>query len=69
MTIGFLVTIAVFLGLLFFLIREVRRPVRDSKWDHAPRRYKRLRIALMLDAPSAIDETQLKELNIHLNKK
>lgn len=47
MTIGFLVTIAVFSGLLFFLVREVRRPVRDSRWDHAPRRYKRLRIALI----------------------
>lgn len=47
MTIGFLVTIAVFLGLLFFLVREIRRPVRDSQWDHAPRRVKRLRIALI----------------------
>lgn len=47
MTIGFLVTVAVFLGLLFLLIREIRRPVRDSKWDHAPHRYKRLRIALI----------------------
>jgi uncharacterized protein len=47
MTIGFVVTVAVFLGLLFFLFREVRRPVRDSKWDHAPRRQKRLRIALI----------------------
>lgn len=47
MTIGFVVTIAVFLGLLFFLVREIRRPVRDSKWDHAPRRFKRVRIALI----------------------
>lgn len=47
MTIGFVVTIGVFLGLLFFLVREIRRPVRDSKWDHAPRWYKRLRIALI----------------------
>lgn len=47
MTIGFVVTIAVFLGLLFLLVREIRRPVRDSKWDHAPRWHKRLRIALI----------------------
>jgi hypothetical protein len=47
MTIGSLVTIAVFLGLLFFLFQEIRRPVRDSKWDHGPRRRKWLRIALI----------------------
>jgi predicted MPP superfamily phosphohydrolase len=47
MTIGFVVTVAVFLGLLFFLFQEIRRPVRDSKWDHAPRRLKRLRIVLI----------------------
>ena len=47
MTIGFVVTAAVFLGLLFFLFRELRRPARDSKWDHAPRRQKRLRIAII----------------------
>ena len=47
MTIPFVVTVAVVLGLLLFLIREVRRPVRDSKWDHGPRRRKRLRIALV----------------------
>lgn len=47
MTIGFLVTIAVFLGLLFFLIQEIRRPVRDSKWDHWPRWRKRLRLAFI----------------------
>src|ERR1700752_179299 len=47
MTIGFLVTIAVFLGLLFFLIQEIRRPVRDSKWDHGPRWRKRLRIVII----------------------
>ena len=48
MTIPFVVTVAVVLGLLLFLIREVRRPVRDSKWDHGPRRRKRLRIALVI---------------------
>ena len=47
MTIGFVVTAAVFLGLLFFLFREIRRPVRDSRWDHTPRRYKRLRIVFI----------------------
>ncbi len=46
MTIGFVVTLAIFLGLLFFLIHEIRVPVRDSKWDHGPRLRKRLRIAL-----------------------
>lgn len=47
MTIGSVVTIAVFLGLLFFLIQEIRRSVRDSKWDHGPRLRKRLRIAFI----------------------
>ena len=47
MTIAFVVVIAIFLGLLFFLIHEIRRPVRDSKWDHGPRRRKRLRIAFI----------------------
>ena len=47
MTIGSVVTIAVFVGLLFFLFREIRRPVRDSKWDHSPRLRKRLRIAFL----------------------
>jgi predicted MPP superfamily phosphohydrolase len=47
MTIGSVITIAIFLGLLFFLIQEIRRPVRDSKWDHRPRYLKRLRIAFV----------------------
>lgn len=47
MTVPFVVTVAIVLGLLLFLIREVRRPVRDSKWDHGPRRRKRLRVALV----------------------
>ena len=47
MTVPFVVTVAVVLGLLLFLIREVRRPVKDSKWDHGPRRRKRLRVALV----------------------
>ena len=47
MTVSFVVIVAVVLGLLLFLVREIRRPVRDSKWDHGPRRRKRLRIALV----------------------
>ena len=47
MTVAFVVTTAVVLGLLLLLIREIRRPVADSKWDHRPRRHKRLRIALV----------------------
>lgn len=47
MTVAFVVTVAVVLGLLLFLVREIRRPVRDSRWDHRPRRRKRLRIALV----------------------
>lgn len=47
MTIGSVVAIAVFLGMLFFLFQEIRRPARDSKWDHGPRWRKRLRIAFI----------------------
>jgi predicted MPP superfamily phosphohydrolase len=47
MTVAFVVTVAVVLGLLLFLVHEIRRPVKDSKWDHRPRRRKRLRIALV----------------------
>jgi predicted MPP superfamily phosphohydrolase len=47
MTVAFVVTVAVVLGLLLFLVREIRRPVSDSKLDHRPPRWKRLRIALV----------------------
>lgn len=47
MTVAFVVTVAIFLGLLFFFVNEIRRPVPDSKWDHGPRRRKRLRLALL----------------------
>lgn len=47
MTIGSVVSIAIFLGLLFFLFQEIRRPVRDSKWDHGLRWRKRLRIVFI----------------------
>lgn len=47
MTIGFVVTLAVFVGLLYFLFQEIRRPVRDSKWDQSPRLRKRMRIVFI----------------------
>ena len=46
MTVAFVVTVAVLLGLLLFLVHEVRRPIRVSKWDRSPLRQKRLRISL-----------------------
>ena len=47
MTVSFVVTVAVLLGLVFFLIHEIRRPLRVSKWDRSPLWQKRLRIALL----------------------
>jgi predicted MPP superfamily phosphohydrolase len=47
MTVPFVVTVAILLGLLFFLIHEIRRPVRATKWDRSLRRQKRLRISLL----------------------
>jgi predicted MPP superfamily phosphohydrolase len=51
MTIGFLVTVAVFLGLLFFLISEIRHPARnpDSPW---PKRFRIVRIVILVIAGS-----------------
>lgn len=47
MTVAFIVTVAIFLGLLLFFINELRRPVRVTKWDGRGRLWrKRLRIAL-----------------------
>jgi predicted MPP superfamily phosphohydrolase len=47
MTVAFVVTVAIFLGLLLFLINEVRRPVRVTKWEGRGRLWrKRLRLAL-----------------------
>src|SRR5215213_6626421 len=46
MTVAFVITVAVFLGLLFFLGHEIRRPVRHSKWDRNPLWRKRLRVSL-----------------------
>ena len=48
MTVAFVVSVAILIGLLLFLIREVRRPVRASKWDSGPLWQKRLRIAIIL---------------------
>lgn len=46
MTVAFVVTVAVLLGLLLFVIREARRPIRESKWDNGLRRQKWLRISI-----------------------
>jgi predicted MPP superfamily phosphohydrolase len=46
MRIGFLVAIAVLLGLLLFLVREVRRPPGPPEWGRRPVWRKRLRILL-----------------------
>lgn len=47
MTVAFVVTIAIFLGLLLFLVNEIRRPVRVTKWEGRGRLWrKRLRLAL-----------------------
>src|SRR5690242_416069 len=48
MTVAFVVSVAILIGLLLFLIREVRRPVQASKWDSGPLWQKRLRIAIIL---------------------
>lgn len=51
MTIGFVVTVAVFFGLLFFLISEIRHPARDpdSPW---PKRFRVARIVILVIAGS-----------------
>lgn len=47
MTVAFVVTLAIFLGLLLFFINELRRPVRVAKWEGRGRLWrKRLRLAL-----------------------
>src|SRR5690349_9216888 len=46
MSVAFVVTIAVFLGLLLFLIQEIRRPSHATKWDRSPVLRKRIRIVL-----------------------
>lgn len=46
MTIPFVIAVAVILGLVFFLIREVRRPPGPRQWGRTPRWGKRLRVSL-----------------------
>lgn len=46
MTVPFVIAVAVLLGLLFFLIREVRRPPGPREWARTPRWGKRLRVSL-----------------------
>jgi uncharacterized protein len=46
MTVAFVIGVAVLLGLLLFLINEVRRPLGPARWGRVPRWPKRLRIAL-----------------------
>jgi uncharacterized protein len=46
MTLTFVVAISIILGLLFFLIREVRRPPGPMQWGRTPRWGKRLRVTL-----------------------
>ena len=46
MTVAFVVAISILLGLLLFLIREVRRPPGPMEWGRTPRWGKRLRVAL-----------------------
>ena len=46
MTLPFVVAVSVLLGLLLFLVREVRRPPGPAAWGRTPVGPKRLRIAL-----------------------
>ena len=46
MTVAFVVAVAVLLGLLLFLVREVRRPPGPPEWGRSPVWPKRLRILL-----------------------
>jgi predicted MPP superfamily phosphohydrolase len=45
MTLAFVVAVSIFLGLLLFLVKEVRRPPGPMEWGRTPRWGKRLRIA------------------------
>src|SRR5215213_8651002 len=46
MTVPFVIAVAVLLGLLFFLVHEVRRSPGPTQWGRAPRWGKRLRVSL-----------------------
>lgn len=48
MSVAFVVTVAILIGLLLFLFREARRSVGTSEWDRGPLWQKRLRISLIL---------------------
>ncbi len=47
MTIPFVVSIAILLGLGLFLFNEIRRPPGPREWGHTPRWKKRIRITLV----------------------
>jgi predicted MPP superfamily phosphohydrolase len=47
MTVAFVVTVAIVLGLVFFLIHQVRRPLAISTWNPGLLWQKRLRISLI----------------------
>ena len=44
MTLAFVVAVSILLGLLLFLIKEVRRPAGPMEWGRTPRGGKRLRV-------------------------
>ena len=46
MSVGFVLSVAVLLGLLFFLYQQVRRPPGPAEWGKTPKWSKRIRIAL-----------------------
>lgn len=46
MSLAFVIAVAVLLGLVFLLIREVRRPPGPMQWGRTPRWGKRLRVTL-----------------------
>src|SRR5215211_572627 len=46
MSLAFVIAVAVLLGLLFLLIREVRRPPGPMQWGRTPRWGKRLKVTL-----------------------
>ena len=46
MTVAFVIALSVLLGLLLFLIREVRQPPGPMEWGRTPRWAKRLRVSL-----------------------
>jgi uncharacterized protein len=47
MTIPFVISVAVLIGLCLFLYREIRRPHGPKKWGHTPKWPKRIRVTLV----------------------